>query len=66
MRSRKVIAVCIFNELQAAGLLLALDGTSMRIDPSTSGRKYRKLANIAVFMRNESLFVVSAAATSAF
>ena len=39
----------------------------MRItDPSTSGRKYRKSVNNAVFLRNESLFVVSAAATSAF
>ena len=38
----------------------------MRIDPSTSGRKYRKLANNAVFIRNKSLNVVSVAATSAF
>ena len=66
MRSTKVVAACIFNELQAAGLFLALDGTSTRIDLSTSGRKYRKLVNNAVFIRNESLFVVSAAATSAF
>ena len=66
MRSTKVVAVCIFNKLQAAGLFLALDGTSMRTDPSTSRRKYRKLVNNAVFIRNESLFIVSAAATSAF
>ena len=66
MCSTKVIAACIFNELQAAGLFLALDGTSTRTDPSTSGRKYRKLANNAVFIRNESLFIVSAAAMSAF
>ena len=66
MRSTKVVAACIFNELQAAGLFLALDGTSTRIDPSTSGRKYHKLVNNAVFIRNESLFVVSAAAMSAF
>ena len=58
MRSRKVVAACIFNELQAAGLFLALDGTSTCIDPSTSGRN-------AVFICNESLFVVSVAATSA-
>ena len=38
----------------------------MRTDPSTSGRIYRKSVNNAVFIRNESLFVVSAAATSAF
>ena len=38
----------------------------MRTNPSTSGRKYRKLVNNAVFIRNESLFIVSAAATSAF
>ena len=66
MRSSKVVAACIFNELQAVGLFLALDGTTTRIDPSTSGRKYRKSVNNAVFIRNESLFVVSAAATSAF
>ena len=66
MRSTKVIATCIFNELLAAGLFPALDGTSMRTDPSTSGRKYRKSVNNAVFIHNESLFVVSAAATSAF
>ena len=62
MRSTKVVAACIFNELLAAGLFLALDGTSMRTDPSTSGRKYRKLVNNAIFIRNESLLVVSAAA----
>ena len=61
-----VVAVCIFNELLAAGLFLALDGTSMRTDPSTSGKKYRKSVNNAVFIHNESLFIVSAAATSAF
>ena len=65
MRSTKVIAACIFNEL-VAGLFLALDGTSMRTDPSTSGRKYRKSVNNTVFIHNESLFVVSVAATSAF
>ena len=42
MCSTKVVAVCRFNELQAAGLFQALDGTSMRIDPSTSGRKYHQ------------------------
>ena len=62
MRSTKVVAACIFNELQAAGLFLALDGTSTHTDPSTSGRKYRKLVNNAIFIRNESSFVVSAAA----
>ena len=31
--------MCIFNELQAAGLFLVLDGTSTRINPSTSGWK---------------------------
>ena len=66
MRSSKVVAACIFNELQAVGLFLALDGTTTRIDPSTSGRKYRKSVNNAVFIHNESLFVASAAATSAF
>ena len=65
MRSTKVVAACIFNELQAAGLFLALDGTSTCTDPSTSERKYCKLVNNAVFIRNEGLFVVSAAATSA-
>ena len=65
MCSTKVIVAWIFNELLAASLFLALDGTSMRADPSTSERKYCKSVNIAVFIPNESLFVVSAAATSA-
>ena len=51
MRSTKVVAACIFNELLAAGLFLALDGTSTRTNPSTSGRKYHKLVNNAVFIR---------------
>ena len=67
MRSTKVVAACIFNKLQAAGLFLSLDGTSTRIDLSTSERKYCKLVNNAIFIHNESLFVVSAIpATSAF
>ena len=66
MRSTKVIAMCIFNELMAAGLFPALDGTSMRTDPSISGRKYRKSVYNTVFFYNESLNVVSAAAKSAF
>ena len=61
MRGTKVVAVCIFNELQTAGLFLALDGTSTLTDPFISGRKHRKLVYIAVFIRNESLFIVSAA-----
>ena len=48
-----------FNELLAAGLFLAMDGTSIRTDPSTSGRK--SVSKYAVFIHNESLFVVSAA-----
>ena len=66
MRSTKVVAACIFNKLQAAGLFLALDGTSMHTDLSTSGRKYRKLVNSVIFIPNESLFNVSAVAASAF
>ena len=66
MRGTEVVAACVFNKLQAAGLFLALDGTSTRTDPCTSGRKYHKSVDNAVFIRNESLFVVSAAATSAF
>ena len=66
MHSTKVVAVCIhvYNKLHATGLFLALDGTNTHIDSSTSGRKYRKLVNNVVFIRNISLFVVSAAATS--
>ena len=66
MRSTKVIVTCIFNKLLAAGLFPALDGTSMRTDPSISGRKYRKSVYNAVCIHNKSLNVVSAAATSAF
>ena len=50
MRSTKVVAMYIFNELLGANLFLALDGTSMRTDPSTNERKYRKLVNNAVFI----------------
>ena len=38
----------------------------MRTDHFTSGKKYRKLVNSVVFIRNKSLFFVSAVATSAF
>ena len=58
--------MCIFNELQAVGLFLALDSTSTRTDLFTSGKMYRKLANNAFFIRNECLFFVSAAPTSTF
>ena len=66
MCGSKVVAACIFNELQAVNLFLAFDGTSTHTDRFTSGKKYRKLVNNAVFIRNESLFFVSAVATSAF
>ena len=66
MCSTKVIATCIFNKLLAAGLFPALDGTSLRTDPSITGRKYRKSVYNAVFINNKSSNVVSAAATSAF
>ena len=56
----------LFNKLQAAGLFLALDGTKTCTEPSTSGRKYHKSVNSAVFICNESIFVVSAAATDTF
>ena len=49
-----------FNELQAFGLFLAFDGANMRTDPFATGKKYHKLLNNAVFIRNESLFFVSA------
>ena len=55
-----------FNKLQAVGLFLAFDGASTRTDPFTSGKKYRKSVNNAVFIRNESFFFVSTAATSEF
>ena len=54
---------CIFNELPDVGLFLAFDGVSMRTDHFTSGKKYRKLVNNAVFIH---LFFVSAVAMSAF
>ena len=54
MRSSKVIAACIFNKLQAVGLFLAFDGASTHTDLFTSGKKYCKLVNNAVFICNES------------
>ena len=50
MRSSKVVSACIFNELQAIGLLLAFDAASMRTDHFTGGKKYRKLVSNAVFI----------------
>ena len=61
MRGSKVVAACIFNELKAVWLLVAFDGVSTHTDPFTSGKKYRKLVHNAIFIRNESLFSVSAA-----
>ena len=66
MRGSKVVAACIFNELQTVFPFLAFDGGSMRTDHFTSGKKYRKSVNNAVFIYNESLFFVSAVAASAF
>ena len=66
MRGSKVVAACIFNKHQAVALFLAFDSTSTHTDPFISGKKYRKLVNNAVFIHNERLFFVSAAATSAF
>ena len=66
MRSTKVVARAYLISFRLLGFFLALDSTSTRIAPSTSGRKYREVVNNAVFIRNESLFVVLAAATSAF
>ena len=66
MRNSKVVAAYIFNELQAVCLFVAFDGVTTHIGPFTSGKKYRKLVNNVVFIRDESLFFVSAVATSAF
>ena len=48
-----IARVCVrifFNKLQAVGLFLAFDGASTRTDPFTSGKKYRKSVNNAVFI----------------
>ena len=66
MHGSKVVSACIFNELQAICLFLAFDNASTCTDHFISGKKYRKSVNNADFIRNESLFFVSAAATSTF
>ena len=66
MRGSKVVFARIFNKLQAVGLFLVFDGASTQTDHFTSGKKYRKLANNAVFIRSKSVFFVSAVAASAF
>jgi len=66
MCGSKVVSACIFNELQAVSLFLAFDSASTCTNHFTSGKKYRKLVNNAIFIRNKSLFFVTAAATSAF
>ena len=63
MHGTKVVAACIFNKLQAAGLFLACGRHQGRYQV---GRKHHRLVNNAVFIHNESLFVGSAAATSVF
>ena len=54
------------NEYCLDLLFLALDGTSTRTDHLTGGKMYRMLVNSLIFIRNESLFFVSVAATCAF
>ena len=66
MRGSKVIAACMFNELHAFDLFLAFDGASTCTVPFTSEKMYRKVVNNTMFIRNESLFFVSAAAMSVF
>ena len=66
MRSSKIVAMWIFNKLLAVGLFLTLDGASTRTDPFTIEKKYGKLVNNVVFVRNESLVFVSAAASNEF
>ena len=66
MDGSKVVSACIFKKLQAVGLFLAFDGGSTCTDHFTSGKKYRKLVNNVIFIRNKSLFFVSAVATIAF
>ena len=51
-----ICAVCILNKLQAVNLFLALDDARMHIESFTSGKKYRKLVNNAIFIRNEKCF----------
>ena len=41
----------LYAYLMSIGLFLAFDGASTRTDPFTSGKKYRKLVNNAVFIR---------------
>ena len=55
MRGSKVVSACILNKLKAVGLFLAFDGASTHTDHFTSGKKYRKLVNNAVFICNKSL-----------
>ena len=65
MRSTKVVATCIFNKLQAAGGVSSF-GRHQHAYRSLFQWKCRTLANNAILIRNESLFVVSAAAMSSF
>ena len=55
-------AACLMSFRVLACSYVALDSTSTHTDISTSGKKYHKLLNNAVLIRNERLFVVSAAA----
>ena len=44
MHGSKVVAACIFNEIQAVGPFLAFDGASTHTDLFTSGKKYCKFS----------------------
>ena len=65
-RNRKTTLRGLSSFRLHVSLFLAFDSASKRTDPFTSGKKYRKLVNSAVFIHNESLFFVSAGAMSAF
>ena len=57
MRISKVIAGCICNKLQAVNLFLALGGASTCTDPFNSRKRYHRLVNNAILIRNASLFL---------
>ena len=67
MRGSKVVAACIFNELQADCQPVSSFGWRQHTYRSLyQWKKVPKLVNNAVFIHTKSLFFVSAVAMSAF
>ena len=65
-RKLRILSLLLRAYLMSFRLSASFDGASTHTDHFTSGKKCRQLVKNAVFIRNKSLFFVSAVAISAF